>query len=138
MIKQRHTGITTIISSGMSRAYDTAVIIDEAINYRAEDIVVIDELHEKSGGSFEGQPLSLLYGASDATIIDAGGECLADFADRVRRANQLILAAVRGQTLIVGHSGFYRMAQVVANDWSLDQIMEIPGPANGKLLEYPL
>lgn len=136
----RDSGIVldTIISSSLSRAYDTAVIIATQNNFPVDKIVVIDDLQEKYGGSFEGKPLAMLRAASTEEVTGAGAESFDDFAVRVRRANEQIARHRTGTTLIVAHAGFYRMAQAVYRNLSPADMPKMEDAKNGKLVEYPL
>lgn len=127
-----------IITSPLSRAADTATVIARKINYPLDKIVVIDDLKEKFGGSFEGRAIAELYAASAEEAQGEGAESFDDFAGRVERTNREIERLATGATLIVGHSGFYRMAAVLAKGMSPDDMPRVPRPDNGKLLTYPL
>lgn len=127
-----------ILTSPLSRAYETAKIIAHAIQYPVVNIIVLDDLREKYGGDFEGKRIALLEVASAEEVTGAGAESFEEFAERVQRANVQIAQYVTGATLVVGHSGFYRMAQAVARHIPPSDMAKITRPDNGKLLEYPL
>jgi probable phosphoglycerate mutase len=138
MIAESDLRFDVIISSPLSRAHDTAKIIAEAIGYPVEAIVLIDELQEKAAGAFEGGTIEALYAASDDEIYRAGGEGFMDFAERVKRANTQIDHYAQGVTLVVGHAGIYRMAQVVYQGLTPAHMVDMEKVPNGKLMDYPL
>lgn len=136
----RESGIRfdLIITSPLSRAADTARVIAREIDYPLDKIIVIDGLREKFGGSFEGRVIAELGVASAEEARGEGAESLGEFAGRVERTNQEIERLATGATLIVGHSGFYRMAEVLAKGMSPDDMPRALRPDNGRLLAYPL
>lgn len=127
-----------IVSSPLVRAYDTAKIVAEVNGYPIENIVALDSLKEKKSGTFEGRPPQELFDASDEDVVRAGAENFDDFAARVRRANTEIARVAFGTTLIVGHSGFYRMALCLARHVPPSDMTRMEKPMNGKLMQYPL
>ena len=127
----------TILSSPLSRAYDTAAAIAEANGFSAEDIIVIDDLREKGAGDFEGKPIHELYDATNEERVQAGAESFDGFAVRVQRANAEIAKYALGTTLIVGHAGFYRMTRCLAQGLPPSEMVHMEKPANGTLIEYP-
>ncbi len=138
MIRESGVIFDTIISSPLSRAYDTAIIIAEMNGFPVENIILMDDLKEKYGGSFEGQPLSRLHAATSEEVVGAGAESFEDFAIRVGRANEEIVRQMTGTTLIVAHAGFYRMAQAVYQLLPPADMRTIGDVINGKLVKYPL
>ena len=128
----------TIISSPLSRAYDTAVIIADVLGYPKEHIIVIDELREKSGGTFEGGPIDALYAASPEAAREAGAESFDDFAERMKRATAQVVDAAQGTTLVVAHAGVHRMTQCLARGFAPSEMPNMDKVPNGKILEYPL
>ena len=77
-----------IFSSPLSRAYDTAKTIAEELGYAAEGIIKLEELKERSVGSYEGMPSNTLEGQPkhiDA-IGEAGGETRQELMERVAKA----------------------------------------------------
>ncbi len=139
-VKIRNSGLSfdMIVSSPLSRAYDTARIIAEENDYPAEAIVVIDDLREKESGDFEGRPTQEIFVASDEQVMAAEAETFDVFAGRVKRANAKIAEIAVGTTLIVGHSAFYRMASCIAQGLEPHEMLDVERPTNGNLLEYPL
>lgn len=138
MVVKNGMQIDTIISSPLSRAYETAKIIAETIHYPLDKIIVIDELREKRAGNFEGGTVGALYAATDEEMRQAGAESFADFAERVRRANAMVKMHAKGTTLIVGHAGIYRMAQTLYRNLPPADMKAMGKVANGKIVEYPL
>ena len=128
----------TIISSSLSRAHNTARIIARTVGYSLSEIIVIDELREKGAGSFEGGAVDVLYAANEEEMRQAGAESFIDFAARVTRANAVIEERAIGATLVVGHSGVYRMARALHQGLHPAEMQNMEKVPNGKLMEYPL
>jgi broad specificity phosphatase PhoE len=138
----RHDALTfdLIISSPLSRALDTASIVAQANDYPIEDILVIDELKEKSSGRLELRSRDEVYGKTEAQMVGYGGEDAEMFLARVRVAFEHIQEVVGdNQTvLIVAHAGIYKAAAVLAqgvDDPSALYKMSVP--KNADLLELP-
>lgn len=138
LIREEGLLFDRLITSPLSRAYDTAKIIAEKNDLPVQDIVVLDSIMEKYSGGFEGRAPAEMFAASEDEMRQAGGETFQDFYERVGRANEEIIQRAAGTTLIVGHAEFYRMAECVMRGWSADRIHETLRPDNGRLLEYPL
>jgi probable phosphoglycerate mutase len=115
-VKQAHaaaellkkTNIRTIISSPLQRARKTAEIIASTLD---KPIIIIDELVERSAGSFEGKPQGLwtLRWIYDHYEIP-DDENYSDFKQRVLRGLQKALQ-YPGPVLIVAHGGVFDMIQ---------------------------
>ena len=138
VLREKNVVIDTIISSPLSRAYDTAVIIAEEIGYSKDAIVIVDDLSEKVGGTFEGGPIGVLYAAPPDVAKAAGAESFDEFAARMRRANKVVLEKARGTTLVVAHAGVHRMAQCLAQGLSPSEMPNMEKVPNGVLMAYPL
>lgn len=138
LILQKAIVIDTIIASSLSRALDTAKIIARRIGVDEESIVVTDLLQERSLGSFEGGKQSDFYALSEKEREDGGCEKLEDLQSRVRSATKFVHEHASGNTLVVGHSGFYRMARCIAEKGPVETTYTLENPKNSSLLEYPL
>ena len=141
---KRKFHIGGVISSPLMRAHDTAQIIAQGNNFPVEDIVLLDGLREKGYGELEGciSPEEL-RGVSDENIVRAGGETFDVFAERVEQVNQQILyhlaqVGISSSLLIVGHAGFYRMAQCVSKGLPPSEMVNMEKPNNSILLRYPV
>src|SRR5688572_6759018 len=99
-------GITVVVTSPYSRAYDTAAIIAKELSLPEPEI--IEELHERGLGDFEGKPKqheSEWY----FTIDDqANVEPIPEVIARMQSALQKIVA-LPGKVLVIGHAmaGYY-------------------------------
>lgn len=131
-----------IISSPLSRAYDTARIVAEALGYLPERILLLDELKERSMGTYEGLPKESLRGQPNEidAIAEAGGETRAEFATRVQRAIELIRSksANTGKVLIVSHAGWHKMAVTVLEHKDVEIFHMLPSPQNNKVVPFQL
>lgn len=94
-----------IVHSHLSRARDTARIVNEAMNLEiSED----RSLGEQVGGEMEGQPFEQFR---DLVLQDKdppGGEPLPVFRERVRRGIAAALERDESPVLIVSHGGLFR------------------------------
>ena len=141
---KRKFHIGGMISSPLMRAHDTAKIIAQGNNFPVEDIVLLDGLKEKGYGELEGRiSPEELRGVSDENIVRAGGETFDVFAERVEQVNQQILyhlaqVGISSSLLIVGHAGFYRMAQCVSKGLPPSEMVNMEKPNNSISLRYPI
>jgi len=131
-----------VLSSPLSRAYDTAVILAEATGYPVDAIAMLDELKERSTGEYEGRPTSSLDDQPKESdpIAEAGGESYDDFAERVSQALALIRAKSNGhaRVLIVAHAGWHKMAIALLERSDITQFFMLPSPQNNSVIRFPL
>ncbi len=109
--------VTTIVSSDLGRAHETASIIGEKLDMTWVSDV---DLRERDFGCAQGRPLSDLgpewSGIEGSRVVDAdarppGGESLHDLSQRVDRFfTRLAHAQQGGDVLVVTHGGFIRVA----------------------------
>lgn len=97
----RGRGITEIYSSPLSRAYDTAQIVADAIG--GLSVRVHDDLRERNLGVWEGQPISVLVRGA----TPEGGETPDSFESRI--VSSLDVIAAPPKVLIVAHAGVFRV-----------------------------
>ncbi len=96
--------IETICCSPLSRAHDTALIVNEVLR---APIVVIDDLRECSFGSLEGEVRGNWYDAWRSGMeMPEGVDVYAEFIERALVAVNESLSN-EGPVLIVGHGGVY-------------------------------
>lgn len=140
IILQKSIKFDKIISSLIARAFDTACIIARQIGFDENAIITSDLLRERHIGSFEGKTLNEFTNASETDKEAAGCEKLVDLYNRVKDANNFILATTKNDenVLIVGHSGYYRMARCVAEGLEPEVTYSLDQPQNSTLLEYPM
>ncbi len=138
-ILENNIHIDRIISSPLKRARDTATIVANGIGINEGDIIIVNDLHERNGGMFQGQPIDNFYSADERMIARAGGETTGDLSERVHEASKQVkgIAAGGGNTLVIGHAEFYRMAIAMANHLPPDVMLRIDKPQNSKLTIYP-
>lgn len=131
-----------ILSSPLSRAYDTSAIIAKAVKYPIEDIVTLDELKERNAGRYEGMPTSTLDGQPSGgdPIGESGGETVGDFAGRVRSALERIRRESIGRVsvLVVAHAGWYKMASSLLEHTDITTFFMRPTPKNNNVVKFPL
>lgn len=131
-----------IISSPLSRAYDTAKIIAESLGHPAKSIVIVDELKERNMGAYEGVPKNSLQDQPNNSDImaEAGGETRAEFAARVEQSFGLVRAVSVNSVnvLIVSHAGWHKMAVTVLEHKDIEIFHTLPSPENNKVVEFKL
>ena len=94
-----------IVHSQLSRARETAAIINEALNlpmYEDPDIA------EHFCGDWEGKPYEECRSMLDGWATPPNGESFDDFCTRIRRAKTTALNRSKGPVLIVSHGGVFR------------------------------
>lgn len=96
----RPLGVTRVVSSGLKRARDTATIIAEAL---ALPLTIVPGLAERNWGELEGKPRAVRMRG----VTPAGAETAEQHFFRTCAALAEIEA--RGTTLIVAHSGTFRV-----------------------------
>jgi len=105
IVKMLHTKPSTIVHSNLSRARDTAQIINEALNVPMHEDPDLAEFH---AGDWEGVPYEhceeLLTGWPDPP----NGETYHDFTQRIRNGKNRALENYDGPVLIVAHGGVFR------------------------------
>jgi broad specificity phosphatase PhoE len=110
-----------IISSELSRAYNTAIPIALATGYPVESIVMTDLLNERGGGAFEGKPLQEFFALSENEQIEGGAE---SFKHLGKRATELLELVDQNypnkKVLLVSHATFGEMLQTILthNDYT--------------------
>lgn len=131
-----------IVSSPLSRAYDTAKIIAHGVGYDSDGIIVINQLKERGFGGFEGRLLSDLPPGGFDEIVASGGESLDEFIERVHVAlaniKQLSTERQAKNVLIVSHAGWYRMATALLEEGNVDEFYLRPGVDNNCLVSFSL
>lgn len=128
-----------IVSSPMGRAYQTALIVAEAIGYPASKITVLDNLRERHLGILETKrydetPYGNGNGEEAEHIPDI--EPLDHFSERVGVALETIEAMPAQSVLVVCHNGTGRMLQVLSQRLPLHTFYAQPRLANATF--YPL
>jgi broad specificity phosphatase PhoE len=104
--------ITKILTSPLIRARQTAETIAAELGVAAENIMVVNDLRERSVGECEGKPKDMeshMYATLDT---ERGFEPQAVLIERLQRALGSIVEAIGktdGNVLVVGHvtSGYY-------------------------------
>jgi probable phosphoglycerate mutase len=99
-VKLEHHGVTAIYSSALRRARDTADYVARALGV---SLTVIPELAERRWGDLEGKPRAFRVPG----VTPPGAENPEEFGNRVLAGCSKINA--RGTTLVVSHSGVFRV-----------------------------
>lgn len=128
-----------IISSPLSRAYETATIIAEAVRYTSE-ILTLELLTERSFGALAGKPWSSVEDEASDLFVEFGGESIAELSERVVKALDCIRELSSGQqaVLIVGHGSWYQMANTLLHGKKAQSFLESMSIPNNKIVEFRL
>lgn len=115
-----------IIHSNLSRARDTAKILNEALNVPLyED----PDLAEWYAGDWEGVHYDKCLNLIDDWIDPPGGETLIEFLDRIKRGKNNAINRTTSPIMIVSHGGVFRGFGKLYN-------MDSPGVDNCTLYEF--
>ena len=136
-----HYQVDRIYASDLSRAYDTAKPIAQALGM---DITKCKELREVDVGDWQGlliedaarkYPESFaLYKENPGLSRFDGGESYVDVMQRGSRAFRRIAAENDGKTVIVAtHGGVIRTLRAAWSNTPLEKIKEIPHVPNGSV-----
>ncbi len=115
-----------IVHSQLSRARDTAHIINEKLGLPMTEDPDIAELHS---GDWEGMPYDQCRTMFDDWTDPPGGETFEQFFGRIRNAKKRILGSGTALPLIVSHGGVFR---AIAKMYGRD----VPGVQNCHLHEF--
>ncbi|HET6925120.1 MAG TPA: histidine phosphatase family protein [Candidatus Saccharimonadales bacterium] len=102
----RELHIDRIVSSPLSRAFDTAVIIAQTIGYPVSNIDINDLFKERNYGSLQGKAWGS-QGEEDINGI-AGVEPIESLLQRGRQAYQYLHDLPDDTVLVVAHGTFWR------------------------------
>jgi probable phosphoglycerate mutase len=103
-----------IVTSDLTRARETAAIVDDALGL---EVAIAPALRERSYGVYEGRPMSELptsaSGILEGRVVDAsarpeGGESLDDLYERCAKFVDSLRAAGNERLLLVTHGGTIR------------------------------
>lgn len=117
---------TLIVHSNLSRARDTAMIMNENLNLPMKEDPDIAEIHV---GELEGRPWSECMDLFENWVSPPGGETMDEFFERVRRSKNAALSQATGPALIVSHGGVFRAL------WKMYG-HDIPGVRNCHMHEF--
>jgi broad specificity phosphatase PhoE len=110
----RDAAFKWIVTSDLTRARETAAIVDDALGL---EVAVAPALRERSYGVYEGRPVaelpSSLTGIHDGRVVDStarpeGGESLDDLYERCAKFIDSLRAAGNDRLLLVTHGGTIR------------------------------
>lgn len=105
IVKSLEVKPKAIIHSNLSRARDTASIINGALDVPMHEEQDLAELH---AGDWEGVPYEECSALLTGWPNPPNGETFNDFCARIKRGKQKVLDAHDGPVLIVSHGGVFR------------------------------
>ncbi len=123
--------IDHIVSSPLSRAHDTAVIIAEQIGILADSIGIDSALLERGYGPLQGMP----YGTQSDSDLDkiVGVEPIDAVLARAKLAYQHLLTIADDTVLVVSHGAFWRALRTVIHPES--PLEEGDEPRNAEIVQ---
>lgn len=125
-----------IVSSPMSRALQTAQIVAERVGYPLQDIVILDELHERNLGDVEGMNYAEAPhhngNYEDAENVP-GVEPIGDLHTRMTLVLENLKQRPEKNILIVAHNGCGRMLRVVLSGEPAMAMYDQPRTENAAL-----
>ena len=133
--------IDKIISSPLSRAYDTAKCVAEIIDYSIEDILLDADLMERNMGFLQGESvskLSALDGMNEDEQRAKGVETESMLEERVSKVLSRLTPYSEENILIVSHNGFGRRLAGVIHGVNFRKIKKIPNAEVIRLMDSSL
>jgi broad specificity phosphatase PhoE len=121
--------VDVIISSPLSRAYNTALEIAKAIDYPTDKIVLDSLLQERNLGSLEGRPakdsLRRMIAMSEDELVREGVETVSAIT---KRAQEMLnkLQKIEGNVLLVSHNGLGRGLFALTHSVAFYSIQKLP------------
>lgn len=131
----KSTKIDRIICSPKDRAYDTAKIIAEQINFDVDSIKKDARITEYNTGESAGLPIEGM--TAERLVSGEGAEDPQKFASRVGEALKEI-SKFDGTTLIVGHGGTAKMIVCLSTGGNPAEFFSIPKKPNSQAFELDL
>lgn len=129
--------IDAIYTSGLSRAYDTAVIIAREIGFNEEDIVKSDLLLERAGGEYEGKPQSEFFAIDEAAQVALGAESFKALSERALAMVALAeLENPNGVVLFVGSAAIGEMMRAMIRHNDQSKMFDDGPLPNAQILQF--
>lgn len=129
--------IDLIVCSPLDRAYKTAQLIAEEIDYPVSKIQKVDLLTERTYGVLEGKP-SAYYLGENYHELDAieGSETVEELQERAKQAFEYISQLDYDNILVVAHNAFGRaLKRVTKNQPHTDEYEKFEQIPNAAILE---
>lgn len=126
-VAAREQHFDLIVSSPLTRAYETAKIIAREVGYPVENIVVNDIFKEHYIGGLAGKSWDT-YNEFDPRITDM--ESLGELKARVAKGLELLKSLSGDTILLVGHGSFARLLQD-----AIDPAHDHPEPPNAEVVQ---
>ncbi|MCK5374633.1 MAG: histidine phosphatase family protein [Alphaproteobacteria bacterium] len=105
VVKALNIKPTAIVHSHLSRAHDTAAIINEVLNISMHEETDLAELY---AGDWEGQPVDICKSAFATRTNAPNGESFDEFEARIQCGINKVLKTFESPVLIVSHGGVFR------------------------------
>lgn len=125
-----------VISSPLSRAKDTALIIGGTLGFDVDKIIIQQQFSEKDVGEFTGKPKEDYF-----TFELAGGEAgetTEEMQQRVREGLEWLKAQDFRNALVVSHNGTIRMIRTVLENLPAKHFAHLSQLHNGEYYQIEL
>lgn len=134
--KLKEFKISRVISSTLGRAYHTAKIISEVINFEPAKIEVEPRLVEYHLGILSGLPKRKFLASELRDIPEAEDPDI--FRARILSFLREISIPDHSQTLVVAHSGVQRMIETIRLGMEPSSFIEMVAIPNAEVVKYEL
>jgi probable phosphoglycerate mutase len=124
-LQTKNIHIDTIISSPLQRAFDTATIIADELQY-SDEITINPLIIERSLGTLQGKSAATLHGMSASEQAAAGVETDAEVMARARELVAELQRMPQGNLLLVSHSGFGRRLIALVKEVEVESVPKLP------------
>jgi broad specificity phosphatase PhoE len=108
----KHLSIDTIVSSPLSRAYESAEIVANVISYPPNKIIVNDLFSERDFGELEGTPYSPIAVRDDVVGI----ETVEELIQRAQKGFDWLNTLEAEEILLVSHGAMGRALRYVVSE----------------------
>lgn len=125
-----------IISSPLQRASKTAEILARYLDFPPDTIIIDKAVKERGGGKLEGKLRRETYEYSEEEAVVLGAEPFENFVARVSTFQENF-QRLEGNILLVSHSGFGKMLDLLIKGRQPRALFEHPGFPNASLIEFP-
>jgi broad specificity phosphatase PhoE len=131
-------GVDLIVSSPLKRAYETAAIIAQTINYDSSKIISSPLFIERDSGELTGKKNELVRTYYDAGILPASAETTESLQKRTIEGLEWLKTLPANNIVLVSHGGPGRMIRTIYRQENHNQINSLDRIGNAEILELSL
>jgi uncharacterized phosphatase len=130
--------IDLIVSSPMKRAYETAAIIAQTINYNQPKIIATPLFIERDLGELTGKKNELVKTYYDAGMLPASVETTESLQKRIIEGLEWLKTLPANNIVLVSHGGPGRMIRTIYRQEDHSQINSLARIGNAEIMELSL